>query len=84
MKILEKLGITKESIAKLLGVPATVSNPKKKKYGRPKGRKIPYDIVKAVRSASKTYTYKELADKYGVSYFWVYSIRKGSYRNHGK
>ena len=84
MKILEKLGITKESVAKLLGLSVTVNAAKPKKMGRPKGRKIPYDTVKAVRSASKTFTSQELADKHGVSYFWVYSVRKGLYRNHGK
>lgn len=84
MKILEKLGITKESVAKLLGVSVTVDRSKQKKLGRPKGRKIPYGIVEAVRSAHRTYTNQELADKYGVSYYWVYAIRKNMYRRHGK
>lgn len=84
MKILEKLGITKESVAKLLGVSVTINRTKQKKLGRPKGRKIPYDIVKAVRSAHRTYTNQELADKYGVSYYWIYAIRKNMYRRHGK
>lgn len=84
MKILEKLGITKESVARLLGVSITVEKLKSKKVGRPKGRKIPYDIVEAVRSAHKTYTHQELADKYGVSYYWVYAIRRNLYRRHGK
>ena len=84
MKILEKLGITKELVAKLLGVSVTVDSAKQKKLGRPKGRKIPYNIVKGVRSAHRSNTNQELGDKYNVSCYWVYAIRKNMYRRHGK
>ena len=82
MNILEKLGITKDSIAKLLGVHKTVTAKivKKRKAGRPKGSKIPQSVVDAVRKANKSYNCQELADKYGVSHFWVWSVRNNKLR----
>lgn len=90
MNILEKLGISKDSIARLLGVSKTVdvkpehktttSRTKKRGRGRPAGLKIPQSIVEAVRKADKSYTNQELADKYGVSHYWVWGVRSNKLR----
>lgn len=82
MSLLSKIGITKESIARLLGVSQTVEVKRKSrpKLGRPKGRMIDQSVVDAVRSASETYTLKELADRYGVSQYWVWSVRNNKTR----
>ena len=90
MNILEKLGISKDSIARLLGVnktidvkqdhQTTISRTKKRGRGRPSGLKIPQSIVDAVRKADKSYTNQELADKYGVSHYWVWSVRSNKLR----
>jgi len=91
MNILQKLGISKDSIARLLGVSRTVDlNPddqtgtnnrtKKRGRGRPAGLRIPQSVVDEVRKANKTYTNQELADKYGVSLYWVWSVRSNKIR----
>ena len=90
MSILSKIGITKEAIARLLGIHRTVEvqddsfKPKTKTVhrgrGRPKGQKIPQRIVDAVRKAHHTSTNQELADKYGVSNYWVWCIRHNKFR----
>ena len=90
MSILTKIGITKEAIARLLGVHKTVAvekpewKPLNKKTkhggGRPKGRKIPQWVVEEVRNSHETFTAKELAEKYGVSHYWVWAIRNKKFR----
>lgn len=82
MSILTKLGITKESIAKLLGVHQTVEPTPtvRPKLGRPKGRNIDQSIVNAVRKAPKSYTIRELANRYSVSEYWVWSVRNNKTR----
>lgn len=90
MSILSKIGITKEAIARLLGVHKTVAieepqwKPLSKKIkrgrGRPKGQKIPQWVVEAVRNSHKSFTAKELSTKYGVSDYWVWSVRKNKLR----
>ena len=105
MSILTKIGITKEAIARLLGVHKTVAvekselnslnkktkhgggRPKGRKNkktkhggGRPKGRKIPQWVVEEVRNSHKTFTAKELSEKYGVSHYWVWAIRNNKFR----
>ncbi len=52
----------------------------KRGRGRPKGLKIPQQIVDAVRQADKSMTNKQLAAKYRVSYFWVWSVRSNKLR----
>lgn len=90
MSILSKIGITKDSIAKLLGI-RNETNPKpkswspldksiKRRRGRPKGQKIPQWVVDAVRNSHKTYTAKELSEKYGVSNYWVWAVRNNKFR----
>jgi len=94
MSILTKIGITKEAIARLLGVHKTVAVGKpvgkpewkpfnktaKRGRGRPKGQKIPQWVVDAVRNSHKTYTAKELSQKYGVSNYWVWAVRNNKFR----
>ena len=83
MNILNEI---KSGISRLLGVHKKVETkevlrtlkPKrsqKRGRGRPKGLKIPQQIVDAVRQADKSMTNKQLAAKYRVSYFWVWSVR---------
>ena len=85
MNLLEKLGISKDSIARLLGVSRTVdlgatNQTKKRGRGRPAGLRIPQSVVEAVRKANKSYTNQELADKHGVSLYWVWSVRSNKIR----
>jgi len=88
MNILNEI---KSGISRLLGVHKTVETkevlrtlkPKrsqKRGRGRPKGLKIPQQIVDAVRQADKSMTNKQLAAKYRVSYFWVWSVRSNKLR----
>jgi hypothetical protein len=88
MNILNEI---KSGISRLLGVHKTLETkeapktlkPKrspKRGRGRPKGLKIPQQIVDAVRQADKSMTNKQLAAKYRVSYFWVWSVRSNKLR----
>ena len=81
----------KSGISRLLGVHKKVETkevlrtlkPKrsqKRGRGRPKGLKIPQQIVDAVRQADKSMTNKQLAAKYRVSYYWVWSVRSNKIR----
>jgi hypothetical protein len=88
MNILNEI---KSGISRLLGAHKTLETketpktlkPKrtaKRGRGRPKGMKIPREIVDAVRQADKSMTNKQLAAKYRVSYFWVWSVRSKKLR----
>ena len=88
MNILNEI---KSGISRLFGVHKTLETketpktlkPKrspKRGRGRPKGLKIPQQIVDAVRQADKSMTNKQLAAKYRVSYFWVWSVRRNKLR----
>ena len=88
MNILNEI---KSGISRLLGVHKTLETkeaPKtlkskrspKRGRGRPKGLRIPQQIVDAVRQADKSVTNKQLAAKYHVSYFWVWSVRSNKLR----
>jgi hypothetical protein len=81
----------KSGISRLFGVHQTVETKEaprtlkskriqKRGRGRPKGLKIPREIVDAVRQADKSMTNKQLAAKYRVSYFWVWSVRSNKLR----
>jgi acyl CoA:acetate/3-ketoacid CoA transferase len=83
MNILNEI---KSGISRLLGVHKTVEIKKtprtlkskritKRGRGRPKGMKIPRAIVDAVLQADKSISNKQLAAKYRVSYYWVWSVR---------
>ena len=88
MNILNEI---KSGISRLLGVHKKVETKEvlrtlkskrsqKRGRGRPKGLKIPQQIVDAVRQADKSMTNKQLAAKYRVSYFWVWSVRSNKLR----
>ena len=88
MNILNEI---KSGISRLLGVHKKVETkevlrtlkPKrspKRGRGRPKGWKIPRAIVDAVLQADKSVSNKQLAAKYRVSYFWVWSVRSNKLR----
>ncbi len=81
----------KNGISRLLGVhktgetkeaPRTLKSKRspKRGRGRPKGLKISQQIVDAVLQADKSVTNKQLAAKYRVSYFWVWSVRSKKLR----
>jgi hypothetical protein len=88
MNILNEI---KNGISRLLGVHKTLETketpktlkPKrtaKRGRGRPKGLKIPRAIVDAVLQADKSISNKQLAAKYRVSCFWIWSVRSKKLR----
>ena len=88
MNILNEI---KNGISRLFGVHQTVEIKKtprtlktkriqKRGRGRPKGLRIPREIVDAVLQADKNVTSKQLAAKYRVSYYWVWSVRSKKLR----
>ena len=88
MNILNEI---KSGISRLLGVhkimetkeaPRTLKSKRspKRGRGRPKGLRIPREIVDAVLQADKSITNKQLSAKYRVSYFWVWSVRSKKLR----
>ena len=88
MSILQTLGLTKDAIARLLGVtqapvqqPKPITAPKSRKTY--KGRKqwtISKRVVDAVRNEPSNKTLVELSHKYNVSVYWVWSVRKNKIR----
>jgi hypothetical protein len=82
MSILQRIGITKESIQRLLGLKPTpqVRTLNPKKIGRPKGHHIPWATVQKVRKEKHWWSDKELAEKYGVSICWIWNVRKHKIR----
>jgi len=85
MSILQRLGITKSAISKILGIKET-PEPKGKRRAKRKsytGRKkwnIPQSTVDAIRLEPDHRTLTELAHKYKVSVYWVWSVRKNRIR----
>jgi acyl CoA:acetate/3-ketoacid CoA transferase len=88
MNILNEI---KSGISRLLGVhktveikevPRTLKSKRitKRGRGRPKGLRIPQQIVDAVLQADKSITNKQLAAKYRVSYYWIWSVRSKKLR----
>lgn len=87
MSILTALKLTKESIAKLLGLNHTIDQSKQKLQvtkkrgrGRPVDRFIPESVVESIRRADKTFTIRELAKKHKVSYGYVWKVRNNKVR----
>ena len=74
MSLLEKLGLTKQSMEKMLGVVAPLKKVKRKSYRR--YETVPADIRKAILEENPSYTCRELAKKYGVSASTIYDIRE--------
>ena len=73
MSLLEKLGLTKQSMEKMLGVVAVAKKNKIKRYRR--YETVPADIRKAILEEHSTYTGRELAKKYGISASTIWDIR---------
>jgi len=73
MSLLEKLGLTKQSMEKMLGVVAVAKKNKIKRYRRYES--VPADIRKAILAENSSYTCRELAKKYGISASTIWDIR---------
>ena len=73
MSLLEKLGLSKQSMEKMLGVVAVAKKNKIKRYRR--YETVPADIRKAILAENATYTCRELAKKYGISASTIWDIR---------
>jgi hypothetical protein len=73
MSLLEKLGLTKQSMEKMLGVVAVAKKNKIKRYRRYES--VPADIREAILKENSSYTCRELAKKYGISASTIYDIR---------
>lgn len=87
MSILKSIGLTKEAIAKLLGIKhqatdkpeVKVIRRKKSRNGR-KSWSVSDKVVKLVRSEDPSKTLDEVARKYKVSIYWVWAIRHNKIR----
>ncbi len=73
MSLLEKLGLSKQSMERMLGAVAPLKKTKIKRYRR--YEVVPADIRKAILGEHLTYTCRELAKKYGVSASTIWDIR---------
>jgi transcriptional regulator with XRE-family HTH domain len=74
MSLLEKLGLTKQSMEKMLGAVAPLKKTKIKRYRR--YETVPADIREAILKENKSYTCRELAKKYGISASTIWDIRE--------
>ena len=74
MSLLEKLGLSKESMEKMLGVVAVAKKNKIKRYRR--YETVPKDIREAIIKEHSSYTCRELAKKYGISSSTIWDIRE--------
>ena len=73
MSLLEKLGLSKESMEKMIGVVAPSKITKKKSYRR--YEVVSADIREAILGEHPSYTCRELAKKYGISASTIWDIR---------
>jgi DNA invertase Pin-like site-specific DNA recombinase len=80
MTILQQLGLTKESMSRMVG---HVTNTKREVAPGPtrKWYTVPDNIKAAILKAHPTYTYRELAKKYGVSLTSVWKIKNQNQNN---
>jgi hypothetical protein len=78
MSLLEKLGLTKQSMEKMLGVVAVAKKNKIKRYRR--YETVPADIREAILKEHPSYTCRELAKKYGISSSTIWDIRESKSR----
>jgi len=82
MNQLARFGLTKESMQRMLG-PVTAAAKKQEIPPGPnrKWYSVPDDIKTAILKAHPTYTYRELAKKYGVSLTSVWKIKNQNQNN---
>lgn len=74
------LGVHKKAETKEILRTLKTKRTQKRGRGRPKGSKIPRETVDAVLQADKSVTNKQLAAKYRVSCYWVWSVRSRKLR----
>ena len=73
MSLLEKLGLSKESMERMLGAVAPSKITKRKSYRR--YEIVPADIREAIIKEHPSYTCRELSKKYGISSSTIWDIR---------
>lgn len=73
MSLLQKLGLTKESMAKMLGTVPTFKDPDPRVYRR--WEAVPAEIRESILKEHPSCTYRELAKKYGISASCVWNIK---------
>jgi DNA-binding XRE family transcriptional regulator len=73
MSILKQLGLTKESMAKMLGPVTPFKDPNPRINRR--WEAVPIEIREDVLKADKSFTLRELAKKYDISVTSVWNIR---------
>ena len=82
MSILKQLGLTKESMAKMLGPVTPFKDPNPRINRR--WEAVPIEIREDVLKADKTFTLRELAKKYDISVTSVWNIRNKKYKQTNK
>ena len=73
MSILKQLGLTKESMAKMLGSVTPFKDPNPRVDRR--WEAVPTEIRESILKADKSFTLRELAKKYDISITSVWNIR---------
>ena len=73
MTLLQKLGLTSESMARMVGPVAPFKDPSPRINRR--WMAVPVEIRNAILKEDKSYTYQELSNKYGISLSCVWNIR---------
>lgn len=74
MTLLQKLGLTKESMAKMVGTVAPFKDPNPRVNRR--WEAVPTEIRESILKADKSFTLRELAKKHDISISSVWNIRK--------
>jgi len=73
VSILKQLGLTKESMAKMLGPVTPFKDPNPRVNRR--WEAVPTEIRESILKADKSFTLRELAKKYDISITSVWNIR---------
>jgi DNA invertase Pin-like site-specific DNA recombinase len=73
MSLLKELGLTKESMAKMLGPVPAFKAPDPLICRR--WEAVPAKIRESILRDNSTFTYRELAKKYGISHSCVWNIK---------
>lgn len=81
-EVLNKLGLSKESVAKLLNTPVSRERKTTTKYRTRRWNRVPEDLKKKILKEHKTRTHKELSVKYDMSISMIYCIRTGKTYRH--
>jgi len=79
MTLLQKLGLTKDSMSSMLGAVAPFKDPTPRINRR--WAAVPAEIREAILKEDKSRTYPELSKKYGISISCVWNIRKNKNNN---